>query len=416
MIVGRGARLVGPCAFVVLLGCAPAPVRVARVEGTRVTDGVPAKVASHSLELRVVTFNAGLAVGVVPYASERVEPLARALSKIEADLVCLQEVWLEKHWETITQWAATSLPHVVRPRPEVVTGSNAMPEGAACSEKEVEPLASCVKSSCLGLASDALGACVLAHCRASAKDLSDRCGACLIADPTGTASSIFGRCVGAKATEARPGSARFIAYGGSPGLGILTHETILAEDVLRLESDLNARAAVYVRLRTEALGEVDAFCTHLTPDDNSVTPPKGRTWHEVHEGEVSQLNRWISEKSDGTRPVILLGDFNAGPTVSPSIEARLADDYEELLSSGWVNRYPRDPKAVCTYCDANPLNGGASSKTGTIIDHILTKSFTGTMLVEPVLRESVDLAVGARTVRGAYSDHYGLRATLSRRP
>jgi hypothetical protein len=88
-------------------------------------------------------------------------------------------------------------------------------------------------------------------------------------------------------------------------------------------------------------------------------------------------------------------------------------NYAKLLSRGFVNSYTQEAGAVCTFCDANPLNEGAG-EGGTIIDHILTKNFPGRVRVEPILRDSIELRVGSDKVRAAYSDHYGLMATLQR--
>src|SRR5262249_55550955 len=193
----------------------------------------------------------------------------------------------------------------------------------ACSIDEVTPLARCARQFCGGLTSDGLASCVLKECRGFAKRLSTECATCLATDPTGTAEAILAPCVGSSA-NAKPASSppSVVAFGGSYGIGVLTSQTIVAEDALRLETDLNPRAAIYVRVRTDAIGEVDAFCTHLTPDIGELTPPPGRTWADVHAGEVDALAKWIGAKTDGVRPVILLGDLNSGPAISDAPTGR----------------------------------------------------------------------------------------------
>lgn len=236
--------------------------------------------------------------------------------------------------------------------------------------------------------------------------------ACITSNPVGTADAILAPCVGAKVAAARaPASPpHIVPYGGSYGIGVMTRETIVAQDVLRLEGDLNPRGAIYARLRTEALGDVDAFCTHLTPDISDLTPPEGRTWGDVHAGQVKALASWIDAKSDGSRPILLLGDFNSGPPISATITSRFAEDYARLVARGFVNAYVT-PKAECTFCDANPLNGGVGDE-GSVIDHVLTKAFLGKIAVERVFVDPIELRVAGKVVRGAYSDHYGLMATL----
>ena len=46
-------------------------------------------------DIRVATYNAGLAVGVLKYADERAAMVAQTLAKEDVDLLCVQEVWLE---------------------------------------------------------------------------------------------------------------------------------------------------------------------------------------------------------------------------------------------------------------------------------------------------------------------------------
>ena len=206
----------------------------------------------------MATFNAGLAVGVVNLASERVAWVARAMRDVEADLVCLQEVWLDEHWDRIVAATTAGLPSALRPSPAPERDAAAIGSSTgapACAADEVTPIASCVKRNCAHLSSDQLAACAIARCRTAAKRLSAACATCLATDPTGTLEAILEPCVGS-GTQQRLGTAesRLVAYGGSYGLGLLTRETIVAQDTLRLETDLNARAAVHARLKTDALG------------------------------------------------------------------------------------------------------------------------------------------------------------------
>ena len=157
--------------------------------------------------------------------------------------------------------------------------------------------------------------------------------------------------------------------------------------------------------------EIDVFCTHLTPDVGSLAPPAGRTWREVHGGQVDALGAWIDTKSDGARPILLMGDLNTGPRFGREISGRHADHYAKLVSRGFVNAYTMQGEAMCTFCDANPLNGGGGTR-GTLIDHILTKRFDGRIHVEPILRGVIEVPTGSGSVRTSYSDHYGLKATL----
>ena len=47
----------------------------------------------------------------------------------------------------------------------------------------------------------------------------------------------------------------------------------------------------------------------------------------------------------------------------------------------FVNAYLEEDRPLCTFCDANPLNGG-SGEGGSVIDHILVRGFEGRVVVD----------------------------------
>jgi endonuclease/exonuclease/phosphatase family metal-dependent hydrolase len=232
-------------------------------------------------------------------------------------------------------------------------------------------------------------------------------------NPTSSLGTIIHSCTDAVLTKAHMPTSRFgpVVYGGSYGLGLLTRESILDRDTLRFDSELNARGVIYVRLMVPAFGQVDVFCTHLTPSIAGLAPPRDRSWAELHSLEVAALFQWIDVKSDIRHPILLIGDLNAGPSAGPWNRAILPRDYERIVAYGFVNAYTTSTDASCTFCDENPLNGG-KGPSGAIIDHILVKNFTGAVRVEPILREPITLRLNGKAVTAAYSDHYGLLATL----
>ncbi|MDQ3370506.1 MAG: hypothetical protein M3680_34235, partial [Myxococcota bacterium] len=86
------------------------------------------------MAVRVVTFNAGLAVGVLPYATERLPRVVEALAALDVDLLHVQELWLDAQWEALRTGVAARLPHAVRP--PAIAGEL----GAGCSEAQLAPL------------------------------------------------------------------------------------------------------------------------------------------------------------------------------------------------------------------------------------------------------------------------------------
>jgi hypothetical protein len=96
------------------------------------TPGTPA--SQPAGPFRAGTFNAGLAVGVLAHAEARVAPVVQALADEPLDLLCVQEFWLEEHWQKLVSAASGRLPYTHR--------LAADPGGAlVCAPEEVGRLA-----------------------------------------------------------------------------------------------------------------------------------------------------------------------------------------------------------------------------------------------------------------------------------
>jgi hypothetical protein len=67
--------------------------------------------------LKVATFNAGLAVGVLPNVGERLPHVLQALSALDVDVLFVQEFWLESHWDALCTRVRERFPHALRPKP-----------------------------------------------------------------------------------------------------------------------------------------------------------------------------------------------------------------------------------------------------------------------------------------------------------
>jgi endonuclease/exonuclease/phosphatase family metal-dependent hydrolase len=384
-------------------GRAPAPPDAASSAGAAEAARKP---------FRVATFNAGLAVGYLPYAEERAPLVVDALAEAPVDLLCVQEVWLERHWQALLSAASPRLPHAHRLAP--APGAAA---GATCARAELEPLAACARQHCASLRAGGLGGCVLQHCADDARRLSSGCLNCLISNPVGAVEPIINACT---APEAPPGVVRrtpsprrdadVVAYGGSFGTGILSREPLADADALVFDATLNPRAALYARLRTPALGELHVVCTHLTPA--LASPLGGRAPAAEQREQIDRLLPWIEAKTGGRGAVVLLGDFNDGPRAGRTIEAVLPDHYAKLVAAGFQNPYASRPDVRCSFCADNPLNGGSGSR-GALIDHVLLRGYNGGVIAEPFLREPIELEIGGKRVRSAYSDHYGVAVTMT---
>ncbi len=370
---------------------------------------------------RVATFNAGLAVGYLPYAEQRAAPVIDALARAPVDLLCVQEVWLEEHWQALRAASAARFPYAYRLPP----AGDARAAGA-CPRAELDPLAACAREHCGGLSATGLGGCVLQHCAERAQGLSPDCLNCLLRNPVGSLDAITAACAAPappaappvpSAAPAAPGrsaprprsGAEVVAYGGSFGTAILSREPLADLDALVFDATLNPRAALYARVRPAALGDVHVVCTHLTPA--LASPLGGRPPAAEQREQIERLVPWVERKAGGGGRAVLAGDFNAGPRAGAAIEAVLPEHYARLLAAGFRNPYAGRPDARCTFCAENPLSGGAGAR-GALLDHVLLRGHAGGAAAEPFLRDTLELEVGGRRVRSAYSDHYGLLVTL----
>lgn len=218
-----------------------------------------------AVALRVATFNAGLAVGVLPFSNERLPHVVAALVGLETDLLFVQEFWLDEHWSALRRAAATKFAHAFRP-PKVAPA-----RGAVCTKEELAPLVACAEKHCAGLRDEALARCVIAHCAAEGFALPADCLNCMASSPTGDLHQIVARCVGERATplradanDALPARADgLIAYGGSFGTGLLSRMPLSSPDVLAFYATVNARGAVHTAIDDATFGHIDVFGTHF---------------------------------------------------------------------------------------------------------------------------------------------------------
>lgn len=333
---------------------------------------------------RAATFNAGLAVGLLPWPTERLPHVVGALAELDVDLLFVQEFWLEPHWDELVRAAARSFPHSFRapPTQPAVKG--------ACSEEELEPLVACARAHCDGRAGDELGRCVVRSCAATAASMSTACLNCVVSHPVGTLEEILAPCIGSGAKEATPPrapTAGMVAYGGSFGTGLLARTPLLDRDAITFEASVNARGALYARLADPPL---HVFATHLSPG--------------IHDEQAAQIDRllaWVDEKA-GAAPAMLLGDLNTGPDASPSL-------YRRFEAAGFVDPY----RAGCTYCHG-ALGHGRAGESGWILDHVLFRGVDGDLRANRILDDELVIDVRGTRVRTTYSDHFGVVASLSR--
>lgn len=372
----------------------PGGEAAAEVTSETAGDTVPPPDASVS-SLRVVTFNAGLAYGFVDHADLRAPLLGPALEALDADVVCLEEVWTDADAQALMDAVKGTYPHQYR---EVTSGEGGS-GSAACTSQELDPLAACATANCAGTPPADLGNCVLGKCAAEFGAISSGCQTCLASQLGKPLEDIVAACTA--------GSGGQYAYEGRNGVLILSRLAIDGASFTRFDSYLNVRVALHVRVQGGPVA-ADVFCTHLTADlqDVAYAGTHG-SWGEEQAAQIDALLQWVNEQR--TQPVVVLaGDMNCGPDHAGGITAEHPENYQKFLSAGYVDPYLDSPDTSCTWCGDNPLVGGGPS---TVIDHVFV---TGTGLAfesERVLDEPVTLPGVAGPSR--LSDHYGVLARVT---
>lgn len=338
--------------------------------------------------LRLATFNAGLAVGVLPRVTERLPHVIAALAALDVDVLFVQEFWLDAHWDELKLRLQSRLPHAVRP-----AALNS--KRGRCTAEQLSALRACADAHCAGLRDEALARCVVKHCTSVALALPVDCLNCIATHPSGTLQQIFERCM-AEAEPPGPGAAQassqggLIAYGGSFGTGLFTRYTPLETDTVTFEATLNARGAIWVLLDVPGLGRIHVFAAHLSPGGQEQQP------------QVERLLTWIEEKA-GSESALLLGDLNLTPASAL---------FTKINRAGF--REPGLLDLRGTYSREGLLNG-RFGESGWRLDHVLLRAPNLSLNTERILDEGIVLGVNPGGEASTLSDHAGLLATVSLR-
>ncbi len=349
---------------------------------------------------RVATFNAGLAGGYVAHAAERAPAVARALSRYDAELICLQEVWTGADQERVLAAAGDRFAHTLFPAPMADEQAGA----PACTTSERELILACVEESCAEVETDQLAGCALKYCADISEQISQPCQLCIVSQVGRSLLEIDSACAS--------GGGRW-AYEGSFGIGLLSRLPILSADLLVLESTVVRRAVIHAELRTPAGADLHLFCTHLTALLSSTIPYPGDagSWEEEQRDQIQALSGFVDQKVGdfGGGAVLVLGDMNCGPS-GGGFGAEAPSNYEALRAAMDGGFYADLPGARCTFCGDNPLV--AREGASVLIDHVLQRSFAGVFDARRIFIDPIRIRVDGRDQTSALSDHYGVQVDL----
>ena len=378
--------------------------------------------------LTVATYNAGL-LPSVGYVQERLPFVEDALGKLEAQVLCVQEVWEDAHWQAVVKANEHARPHVLRiaDDPGVV---------GKCSADVFNPLEACAASSCAN--APALIPCVATSCAAEVAELDSACLQCLLDNAnSGDLGVIRTACVGMSTSSNEgplPPEQRSYVSGGSFGIGLLSALPFAESEEKKLDSSTVRRGILYARVDDSALGPVHLFCTHLGAILKGVKYEGSYGgWEGENAHHTDDLIAFVNEKVKQGEQVIVLGDMNNGPAGKDIVASEPAS-YAKFAAAGLADPYLAGANASCTFCTDNPLVNPNDEGAQAAIDHILTRGIPGGV-VERIFDDLIEIQVETDTSDASMpaqdagsapaqkasssqtvglSDHYGLRGTFEK--
>ncbi|XP_076093028.1 uncharacterized protein LOC143064235 isoform X1 [Mytilus galloprovincialis] len=340
------------------------------------------RVASVDTVHKFVTFNTAL-IQQLPLIDQRRDALSQQLTKIDADVVCLQEVLLGSDVEKIVNDLKTVYPHSY----SKLHGQ----DGQITTYTIAQP-------PCYGIPSVVRIVCIIIRCniRGQLEDIvncadqtcnvfptiSQECISCL-----GHAFPNFGRIFRA--------CFRFSTTFFNPqGLILLSKKPM--RNTIHQHFQPNRKqifSKALISADIDSVGSV--ICTHLTHDQSTtyfepITKDTFSSWAEENASEV----QYIIDSNTSKSRFIVMGDLNNGPAIpDKNIAAHFEGSYNRLIGSGMQSPYV-DMTGKPTFA--------ASSA---IIDHVMHRGYTA--VNSRRILDNDKLVDGDRL-----SDHYGVEVWL----
>ncbi len=338
-----------------------------------------------------------MAHNYVPYTPERIAPVVEAVAALDADFVCLQEVWEPADVEAIQQGTAEAFPHQLYVDTTDLTSGD-----PACTPEETDPLLACVLEFCDG--NPDLAGCVMENCVAEFTSVSKPCSTCLVANIAKPIEEIITSCL--------EGSAALV-YEGRNGVLLLSRQPLAETDHLVLDSFIIRRVLLHAKVEAET-GPIHLFCTHLSTSISEIDyAGEFDDWKSEQAHQIDQAAEHIATAA-GEDPAILLGDMNCGPAIPPDINAEWEENYQLFVDAGFEAPFVAQESPPCTWCSDNVLTGGTKSR---IIDHVLVKGlgeWQEELVAARILDQPITVTDPLTTeeVEIFLSDHYGVQVRL----
>ncbi|MBN1607075.1 MAG: endonuclease/exonuclease/phosphatase family protein [Polyangiaceae bacterium] len=360
------------------------------------------------MDVTFLTFNTALGVGLSEYPDQRLDVITEDLPELEADVLCLQEVWQPEQVEQLAAALEQQLPYAywsVAPWREDAAGP-------ACTEAEIHALTGCLMDNCSDVSESELPLCAVRSCAGEFMNASLACQQCIVANQSIDVASVIAACALPEGVA---------AYRDQNGLVLLSRLPLEDLDYRVFDSSLGDRGVLLARVDQPLLPSLTVLCTHLAATQREV-PYTGdyQSWEGERAHQIDQLLAYVRDRREGEHAVALMGDMNCGPETARAAAADPAA-FDTLTAAGFASPYAQDDSAACTFCLDNPLVGAAegadsnlASTTGAILDHVMLSGLPDKVDVSSrrVLDDRIEIEVDGETVETSRSDHYGVLVTV----
>ncbi len=406
--------------------------------GTGSDAGSDTPVVTGPLDLKVETFNIGLAGSFVPNEAARRPKLMEALAKYDADVVCLQEVWTASDKTALKAAVAATYPYAVSfetnletPIDDPKDATGTVPPAlttAPCAAQAAEMTAAvdCIKSSCNTVAGSEDGlvtssTCVSTNCAGAIIPLrgagENRCYGCLLANtPASSFKAMRAEC----GTNPKGG----LGFSGQSSVMIISKHPLSEPAQQVFPSTWLRRNVARATVAVPNGAAVDIYCNHLTPVfldplynytgqyGGGNTDAKG--WEAENLLQANKLITW--QKTRGDKKAILLGDMNIS-RMEGAVPVGYALETLALFEKTYVNGIAAGYTPLCTYCGGpgeNPnIPEGDTEKSW--LDRIYLANIAATA-VKSSARTFTEATVDGATGKVPLSDHYGVRSVITIAP
>lgn len=327
------------------------------------------------------SWNTGLIRGAVALAEQRLPLGIEAVRALDADVVCLNEVWTDEDAQLYIDSLKETYPYSFREATE-----DTSEETTPCGIWSTWRLSQCATKKCEKKGISVEECVDTGPCGDRYRALDDTCKRCLAANTADPVSCALG------------GTQEFTA-GGRNGLLLLSRLPLQDARYTPFDALLVKRGAI-----DATVGDVHVTCTHLTADLGLVPYPPERQYKSWAEENAAEVRRLV-QVPEG-RCEVVMGDLNLGPG-GEGLKAELPANWDLIEASAL--REPMDAR-FCTWCGENPL---ARAPHDLQIDHILFQGCEA--FGAPTYQRIMDQAVSIEGVEAPtrLSDHFGVHARLA---